>query len=337
MSRAVGIRARSGAAAIFGSLVLGGTAIAEPPQDPHGILTLQIENDAVSTRRGTTDEYYTSGLRLGYTTGTNGVPGFLGALGRTVWGDGTHRVSFDISQSIFTPHNTQLSPPDPRDRAYAGWLRGEVQLLTDKDNSRSVLGLSLGVVGSAALGREVQNGFHSAIGDPSTKGWGSQLPNEPALQLLAGRTYRLPLGRVAGIETDVLPALEAGVGTVRDYAQAGAVFRIGQGLDSDFGVPRLQPGFSGGDAYLPTRPFAWYVFAGGNGQAVARDLFLDGATFRSSPGIGHRTFVGEAELGAAVMLGGVRVTYLQVFQTPEFSRQRAGLFNFGSLSASVRF
>ena len=37
------------------------------------------------------------------------------------------------------------------------------------------------------------------------------------------------------------------------------------------------------------------------------------------------------------MLAGVRVTYTQVFQTPEFGRQRAGLFNYGSLSGSVRF
>ena len=331
------MRSGVGAAAIIGMLTVVSAAQADPPQDPHGILTLQVENDAVSTRRGTTDEYYTSGLRIGYTTGTEAVPNFIGQLGQVVWGGGVQRVSIDLSQSIFTPHNTQLSPPDPRDRPYAGWLRGDVQLLTDKDNSRSVLGVSLGVIGSAALGREVQNGFHSIIGDPSTKGWSYQLPNEPAFQLLAERTYRLPVARLAGLETDVLPALTVGVGTVRDYAQAGFVFRLGQGLDSDYGVPRIQPGFSGGDAYTPTRPFAWYVFAGGNGQAVARDEFLDGAAFSSSPSVGHRGLVGEAEAGAAVMFGGVRVTYVQVFQTPEFNRQRAGLFNFGSLSASVRF
>ena len=336
------MRRSVGVAALVGVITVGGAAIAEPPQgppaDPHGILTLQVENDGVSTRRGTTDEYYTSGLRLGYTTGTDGVPGLLDQLGHAVWGPGgVQRVSIDLSQSIFTPHNTQINPPDRRDRPYAGWLRGDVQLLTDQDNSRSVLGLSLGVVGPAALGRQAQNGFHSIVGDPSTKGWSSQLPNEPTLQLLAERTYRVPVAQFAGLETDVLPALTVGVGTVRDYAQAGAVFRLGQGLDSDFGVPRVQPGFSGGDAYTPTRPFAWYVFAGGNGQAVARDLFLDGNAFNSSRSVGHRGLVGEAELGAAVMFGGVRVTYVQVFQTPEFKRQRAGVFNFGSLSASVRF
>ena len=335
MRKSVGWTALLGA--LGGVIVAGADARAEPPQDPHGILTLQIENDAVSTRTGTSDQYYTSGLRLGYTTGTNSVPDFLANFGHTVWGDGVQRVSFDLSQSIFTPHNTQINPPDPQDRPYAGWLRGDVQLLTDKDNSRSVLGIGLGVVGSVALGRQVQNGFHDIIGDTENKGWSSQLPNEPTLQLLASRTYRLPIARFAGLETDALPGVTLNVGNALDYAQGGVLIRLGQGLDSDFGAPRIQPGFTGGDAYTPTRPFAWYVFAGGLGRAVARNLFLDGNSFRDSPSVGHRGLVGEAELGAAVMFSGVRVTYTQVFQSPEFGHQRSGVFNFGSLAASVRF
>jgi len=325
--------------------VLAGAAVAwsvaasaEPPQDPHGILTLQVENDAVSTLRGTTDYYYTSGLRLGYTTGTDAIPAFLANAGHAVWGDGVQRISIDISQSIFTPRNTQINPPNPHDRPYAAWLRASAQLLTDKDNSRSILGISLGVVGPSALGEQVQNGFHSLIGDPPNRGWGYQIKDEPAFQFLVERTYRLPVARFSNLEVDALPALTLGVGNVRDYLQAGFALRLGQGLNSDFGAPRIRPGFSGGDAYTPTRPFAWYVFVGGDGQAVARDIFLDGNTWRNnSPSVTKRVLVGEINAGAAIMLAGVRITYTQTWQTPEFSRQRSGLVNFGSLSASVRF
>jgi lipid A 3-O-deacylase len=331
------MRIRLGVAAFASVIAAAGAARAEPPQDPHGILTLQIENDAVSTRRGTTDEYYTSGLRLGYTTGTTSVPGFLNDIGRVVWGDGVQRVSFDLSQSIFTPHNTQINPPDPHDRPYAGWLHGDVMLLTDKDNSRSTLGVSLGVLGPSALGEGVQNGFHSIIGDPGAKGWGYQMKDQPAFQFLAERTYRLPIKSFGAIETDALPALTLGVGNVRDYLQAGFSLRLGQGLNSDFGAPRIRPGFSGGDAYTPTRPFAWYVFLGADGQAVAYDATLDGGWRSGDPSVTKRVLVGELMAGVAVMFSGVRITYTQTWQTPEFGRQRAGFFNFGSVSASVRF
>ncbi len=321
-----------------GGLIVSGAAHAAPPADPSGILTLQVENDAVSTFRGTSDQYYTSGLRIGYTTGTERVPAFLADFGRTVWGDGVQRVSIDLAQSIFTPRTTQLRQPDPRDRPYAAYLRTTASLIHDTETTRSTIGVSLGVVGPAALGQVVQNGFHSIIGDPPTLGWRNQIKDEPAIEVLVEQTYRLPIARLGPIEFDALPALTAGVGTVRDYVQAGLSFRLGQGLGSDFGAPRIRPGLSGADAYTPTRPFAWYVFAGADGQAVARDIFLDGSTFRSnSPHTTKRAFIGELQGGLAVMLYGVRLTYTHVFQTPSFDRQRSGLFNFGSLALSARF
>ena len=67
-------------------------ARAEPPQDPNAIFTIQIENDAVSTLKGTSDQYYTSGERLGFTTGTDdyGVAKPIQALGHFIWGEGVH-------------------------------------------------------------------------------------------------------------------------------------------------------------------------------------------------------------------------------------------------------
>lgn len=325
----------AGLAAMLASIV---PARAEPPQDPKGIFTLQIENDAVSTLKGTSDQYYTSGLRLGYTSGTNAVPEFLSGIGHAVWGDGVQRVSIDISQSIFTPRNTQLNPPDPRDRPYAGYLNATLGLLQDTDNTRSLLALSVGVVGPSALGRVVQNGFHDIIGDTPNRGWSSQLKDEPAIELLAERTFRLPIAQFYGLEADALPALTAGVGTVRDYVQAGVSFRLGQGLQSDFGAPRIRPGLSGSDAYTPNRPFAWYVFAGADGQGIARDVFLDGNTFRShGRSVDKRPYLGELQLGLAAMFYGVRLTYTQTWQTESFKGQKSGLFNFGSLALSARF
>ncbi len=316
----------------------GAAALAAPPADPTGIVTFQVENDGVSTQRGTSDRYYTSGIRLGYTSGTERLPEFLANFGQLIWGDGIQRISIDISQSIFTPRDTQANPPDPRDRPYAGYLRANATLIHDTPEVRSVIGLTLGVVGPSALGKVVQNGFHDIVGDPDTRGWRSQLKDEPAVEVLVGQTYRLPLARLGAFETDALPAFTIGVGTVRDYVQAGVSFRIGQGLGSDFGPARISPGRSGSDAFTPVQPFAWYLFAGADGQGVARDVFLDGSTFRDrSPGVNKKGFFGELHAGLALMAYGVRLSYTHTWQTEQFSRQKSGLFNFGSVALSARF
>jgi len=328
--------------AALGAAGAGPAFAALPPAmpliDPDFIWTFQAENDAVSTQRGTSDRYYTSGLRLGWTSNTLRYDNPAARLGGWIWGDGVDRLGFEIAQSLFTPANTQINPPDPRDRPYAGYLRATISLLHDTATTRSTLAFSGGVVGPSALGYIVQNGFHSLIGDTLNKGWSSQLKDEPAFELLAERIWRLPLARRYGLEVDTLPEITGGAGTVRDYAQAGVSFRLGQGLASDFGTARIRPGMSGSDAYTPTRPFVWYVFAGADGQAIARDEFLDGSTFRSnSPHVTKKPFVGELEAGLGVMLYGMRLTYTQTWQTQEFRTQRSGLFNFGSVALSARF
>jgi lipid A 3-O-deacylase len=307
-----------------------------PPADPQSIWTIQGENASISTA-ALTDRYYVNGLRLGWTSGTSGVPDALAGIGRAVWGDGRQRISFDLQQQIFAPADTVAVRPPPGDRPYAGILTANLGLLSDQTNSRSTLGLQLGVLGPWALGEQVQNGFHDLIGQRHDNGWHYQLKNEPAIQLLSTRTWRIGMGNVAGLQTDALPNLEAGLGTLRIYAQSGVSIRLGQGLDSDYGVARVRPGPSGGDAFTPTRPLAWYVFAGADGQAVAHDVTLNGNTWQSSPSVKLLPFVAEFEVGLAIMAYGTRITYTQMFQTQEFQHQKGGLHQFGSLAASVRF
>ena len=134
-------------------------ARAEPLGETRGTYTVQVENDSVSTLKGTSDQYYTSGIRLGYVSPTGKVPAFAANAGHAMWGDGVQRISVDLSQSIFTPRNTQINPPDPHDRPYAGYLRASGALIQDTDQWRSVLAVTLGVIGPAAFGRQVQNGF----------------------------------------------------------------------------------------------------------------------------------------------------------------------------------
>ena len=333
---------------LFISVSAAKSAHATPLQDKTGTWTVQGENDAVSTLKGTSDQYYTSGLRINWTSGTDTLPAPIAKINKAILGEGVQRISMGIQQLIFTPSNTQVrspwAPGQPhnsllRTRPYSGVLLGTINLINDTDLSRSVFGIQAGVMGPASLARQVQNGFHNMIGDTTNKGWSHQLQNQIIFQVQAGRVWRLPIVKVYGIEMDTLPSVAAAAGDFQIYGKIGDMIRIGQGLNSDFGVPTITAsGTDGTDAYKATRPFAWYVFGGVTGQAVAYDASLQGNTMRSnSLHVDKRWDVGEIHAGLAVMFYGLRVSYSQVWQTQQFKGARSGLFNYGSVMISAKF
>lgn len=318
------------------ALVAAATAArAQPPADPDGIWTLQDENSSIATAR-LKDKYYVNGLRLGYTSPTDALPASLEDFDNRLWGPGRNRWSLDLSQSMYTPANVNIAPPDPHDRPYAGVLTATFSLLHDSDFSRSIIGLQAGVVGPAALAKQLQNGFHNLIGYGPSRGWAYQIHNEPVVDLLATKIWRVQL-MDDRLQMDVLPEIAGGAGNLRVYGLAGSVFRIGQGLASDYGVARINPGLSGTDVYQPTRNFTWYFFVGGDGQVVAHDITIDGNTFQSSASADRQPVVGELEAGLAFIVDGVRISYTQVVQTEEIKGQQGGPHQFGSLAISFRY
>jgi hypothetical protein len=326
----------------FAVIVLAGAAFAAGPaaaagDDTDSIWTIRSENDSISTMPHGSDQDYTAGDQIGWTSGTDVAPDFARSLAQTLWGDGTVRVGLGLTQQLYTPTNKTLSVPNPRDRPYAGYLAATASLMHDSDNVRDLLAFSLGVIGPLAQGKETQNDVHALIGNRLSQGWAHQLPNEAAVELLDQRTWRIPIAQVGWLETDMLPALAVGVGTVRDYVQTALVVRIGHGLNTDFGASRIRPGISGGDAFADSNNVAWYAFAGVNGQGVARDAFLDGDLFTKSAHVERNPWLGEIEGGFAVIWRGVRFSYVQTWQTQQFRHQAAGLFNFGSVALSMRF
>jgi lipid A 3-O-deacylase len=307
-----------------------------PAADPGHIVTFQVENDAASIPG--TDELYTSGIRLGYVAPTGDLPDFLSTFGHQIFGDGTQRLEFDLQQVIFTPTNTQLYNPDPHDLPYSAQIALHTTLIQDTTTTRSLAQVSIGLVGPDALGQSVQNGFHSIIGDTSNNGWHYQLRNEPTLDFMGGRIWRENIGAFddGNIGIQVLPQVTAQLGNTEIYAQGGAILRFGEGLDADFGPAVIQPAPTGTDAYTPIQPISWYVFGGLSARIVAHDIFVQGNDFTSSRGVPLSPFQGDAEVGAALIMYGLRVTATEVFETPEFHNS-APAFQYGSIAISGRF
>ncbi len=307
-----------------------------PAPDPASIVTLQIENDAFSIPG--TDRYYTSGESLGYVLPTGEVPDFVVNLGQGLFGEGSQRLEFNVQQVIYTPVDTQVFNPNPDDRPYSGELTLHTTLIQDTDATRSLAQLSIGVVGPDSLGQTVQNGFHTIIGDTPSKGWRYQLKNEPTLDLFGGRIWRCDVASFddGAIGIQALPQVTAQLGNSEIYAQAGAIVRIGSGLDSDFGPAVIQPAMSGTDAYTPTQPIVWYVFGGALGRVVAHDLLVQGNDFQSSRGVALVPLQGDLEVGAAVIVFGMRVSATEIFESAEFHHE-APAFQYGSIAISARF
>jgi lipid A 3-O-deacylase len=307
-----------------------------PPPDPYGTLTFSTENDLFG---GGTDRYYTNGFQFAWRSPSADLPRPLAWLNDQldwVLGPGTLRWGLSFGQSIYTPEDTTRYNPDPRDRPYAGYLYGGVALNRTTELTSRSIELQLGVVGPSALGEWVQNNYHDIFNIRNTNGWDYQLKDEPAVTAIYDQKWRLPLGNIFGLQAEAIPSFTLSAGNVQTYAAAGGLVRVGQGLESDFGPPRIRPALAGTNWIQPERDFSWYVFAGVDGRAVARDIFLDGNTWRDSRSVDKRPFVGDFQVGAAVIWRGVRFALTQVWRSEEFYGQD-GRQKFGSISVSFRF
>jgi len=332
--------------------VLAAAGVQASGDSSQGWLSLNAENDNFVVDQ---DRHYVNGLNFAYLTPTLG-PG-QGWTGRSALAvtdalplvfptDATlidTRIEWTpLGQQIFTPSNKSASVPDPSDRPYAGWLYSGLSLMQDDDARQlNSLSVSLGIVGSGSLGRQVQNGFHSAFGYGSANGWDHQLKNEPALTIAYQRKWRFStvLLPARGLEADVVPELGATLGNVLLYGEATTTLRLGWGLDASYGPRLLQPGPTAGGYFNPeraARSWGGYLIAGFQGRAVEHNIFLDGNTYQDSPSVPKYPWVHDEYFGvSAYGWRRVRMDFTYVRRSEEFHGQN-GIDQFGSVDVSFR-
>jgi hypothetical protein len=151
------------------------------------------------------------------------------------------------------------------------------------------------------------------------------------------RSWRqLATATLARGDLDLTPHLGGAVGNVYTYANAGLTLRYGRRLPLDYGPPRVQPSLPTSGFVSPTDKFAWYLFAGVEGRAVARNIFLDGNTFTASRSVDAEPLVADLQFGLVLTWGRVRLSYTHVLRSREFQTQRENA-QFGAASLSVAF
>jgi len=339
-------------AGIFAASVATTSAHAKRWDDTErGFLTLQSENDLFA-RAANSDRHYTNGMQASWLSAPReNLPEWMGFFAATPFLlshepviERSTRFGVSIGQAIFTPDNTDQTAPIPTDRPYAAWLHTTLSVQSVHSTAsgeawQDQWKLDLGVVGPAALGRQVQYRWHKLINAAEPRGWGNQLPNEPGVNVSFERAWRsqtFETPRLLGLQTDFIPYGVLSLGNVHTYAAMGGTFRIGHRLPDDFGPPRIYPGTGGSEWFRSENTWSGYVFMGAEGRAIARDIFLDGSAWRNSMSVNKKPLVLDVKLGAVIFLGDVRLSFTHVFRSREFDGQPK-LDQFGAFTLGIGF
>lgn len=293
-------------------------------------LTLQVDNDAFDFWMlpwNRPDDEYTSGVHVTWDGGD--APAWSrGALhGRrpcVVGAESCRTASLEIGQDIYTPFVSMDSARAPADsRPNGGWLYlGQAARALDLNAERS-LAISLGVTGPPSLAQVTQRIAHDAapaFNRPTD--WRRAIAFEPGVIVRYEERRRASVGDGDAFGADLIPRAAIVAGNIRTAAEAGFQMRAGWHLSHPW--------------LLTTRLPEVRLLAGAYGQAVARDIFLDGNSFRPGPRVGHRPFIGGGEAGLTIRYAALDVGYRAVSESRAWARGPAW-HPWGSLTGAVTF
>jgi len=139
-------------------------------------------------------------------------------------------LGFELGQKMFTPESGSIANYEGVDntslidRPFAAYLYiGSTLNLLYKDESSLKLSAQIGIVGPAALGKQLQDFVHNTFGFYHPSGWEYQIDNDPELNLSA--EYRRLLARTSSF--DVSLDAYGNLGNGFSGAGLGPVFRLG--------------------------------------------------------------------------------------------------------------
>ncbi len=187
-------------------------------------LTLQVDNDQFNINN--TDRYYTQGFLIQY-LGKKKDSSFLGwKMSQPV---GKY---FSLSQKIFTPREITFFEPERHDRPYAATftLSAGYSFYPKRDLLISTK-ITAGILGPAALGKQVQQWWHKSLNIFVPRGWDSQIGNSPVINMHLGYNRHLIKGKYISLANH----LAANLGTVYNNIEAGGLVTIGKNIN------RVQP------------------------------------------------------------------------------------------------
>lgn len=318
-------------AALFASL--SGPALAE---DEVRALQLAWDNDVWG--RGSTDRWYTNGLRASWSwqqpPDVGVVRRMVKALRPLVGGQGSEApvVSYGIGQTIYTPRDIRVATPQPFDRPWGAMLYGSLTVHGEGRDDYASLELKLGTTGRAALGRPAQAGVHRYITkSDEPMGWHGQLKARPVLQASYAQVWRWGQWDARDWFSFQV-GMGGAVGTVRTHANVNAALLLGD-LSGGANPPLLianEGDFIGIDTHRRPLNARLHGFLAVAYTGVAYNYFLEGETpygrSRITPRRSHRSLQAGLSLPLQSVFGACapRLVLTHTVRSPEFDSRLLG-------------
>ncbi len=242
--------------------------------------------------------------------------------------------------SFYEPRFLASAAPIRDQRPYAGWLYVSGLLNAETSTHLDSWRLDIGVVGPSAQGEQITKFFHNVFSGYDQLGWDNQIQDRLGLNASWERRWRNIIPISNGIAVDLSPAIGVELGTVSDAINAGAMLRVGTGLETDFGPPRT--GAFGGSLAHGGQGFSLYGFAAANASYVPWDVFLDepggrdSDLIRAGDQITRDKFRSQVTLGLVATWQRLRLTFAVTDASTTYDQQ-VDAERFSEMNLSFRF
>lgn len=282
-----------------------------------------FENDMFST----TDSQYSSGEKFGLLYHVLNPLNPLYDLLYLDEGIVDAYVSFALVNQMYTPADLTQTTLIEDDRPYAGWTYLEYGVHKSSREDLRSLYIQVGMVGPASKTEEIQKIIHKMTDSTPPEGWDNQLKNELGINLTYVHKWRFVPEPLGSFESSFVPFVQGDLGNISIKATGGVSARFGWNIPKDFGVSTIDSGGEIGvlvlDECKNMRQNKWSFSFNINayGSAIARDIFLDGNTFKDSHSVDKENFLAYLGFGLSARYENIVVDFIQTKSTPKFKKE----------------
>jgi lipid A 3-O-deacylase len=308
---------------------------------------VQGENDALDywlPQKERPDGEYTNGIRVSLTRSVAPLWGRLvrsasGCTGRETGRQRCLTTEFAIAQQMYTPEplshrapepDSVISAPVPGDRAFAGWLHGDVTANIISERRLTSFGVVAGITGRESGAEAVQKGFHHIINQVDPPGWRYQLGFHPAASLSYTDHLRFAFPDQSGHDiADLLPTWSAQAGNARTDAYGELVARAGYHVS--------HPWSPAARARAGARDFGIWLYGGIRETLVAYDQTLDRSYTKndSSFSVSRKPSVFSYTFGIAARRHSLTLTLGGTHVSREYETEEVPNHSYGTITVTV--